>query len=36
MEKEFKENGSIGVRKALAPGDDELAKSTGDAVPREP
>jgi len=36
MEREFKENGSISRTKASAPGEGDNAKSTGDAVPREP
>ena len=36
MERDFRENGSI-IRKAGAQlGDDDLKKSTGDAIPREP
>ena len=36
MEKEFKENGSISRKPGVAPGEDDLIKSTGDAIPREP
>lgn len=36
MEKEFKENGSIMRKAGTVPGDEDLKKSTGDAIPREP
>lgn len=36
MEKEFKENGSIARKPGAVPGDEDQAKSTGDAIPREP
>jgi len=36
MEKEFKENGSISRKVGAVPGEEDLIKSTGDAIPREP
>lgn len=36
MEKEFKENGSISRKPGAVPGEDEMIKNTGDAIPREP
>ena len=36
MEKEFKENGSISRKPGAAQSEDEMIKSTGDAIPREP
>ena len=36
MEREFKENGSIVRTRTAGGADDEAAKSSGDAVPREP
>ena len=36
MEKEFKENGSISRKVGAVPGEEDMIKSTGDAIPREP
>ena len=36
MEKEFKENGSISRKPGVVPGEEDIIKSTGDAIPREP
>jgi hypothetical protein len=36
MEREFKENGSITRKPGAVLGEEDLKKSTGDAVPREP
>lgn len=36
MEREFRENGSIVRKPGAMPGEKDLIKSTGDAIPREP
>jgi hypothetical protein len=36
MEREFKENGSIIRKPGAQLGEEDLKKSTGDAIPREP
>jgi len=36
MEREFKENGSISRKVGAVPGEEDMIKSTGDAIPREP
>ena len=36
MEREFRENGSIIRKPGAQLGDDEMKKSSGDAIPREP
>lgn len=36
MEKEFKENGHIVKKSGGIPGEEDMIKSTGDAIPREP
>ena len=36
MEREFKENGSITRKMGAVPGENDMIKSTGDAIPREP